>query len=150
MRNLVSLSVLLLFSSALRADTVVYIALAADKKIVRYAMNGEEGKLTRIDETVLDGEPGALTADPKHRFLFASLRAQGKLAAFRIDSKAGKLTQPNTVPAGADPAYLSTDRDGRYLLCAYYVAAKVTVHRVGKDGSLETQPLQSVNTTDKA
>ena len=122
-----SLTIVFLLAPAILADTVVYVALAAEKKIAVYRMNPEDGKLSRIDATVLDGEPGALAVDPNRRFLFASLRAKGKLAAFRIDAKTGKLTHVNTVPAGPDPAHLSTDKDGKYLLCAYYVAAKVTV-----------------------
>jgi 6-phosphogluconolactonase len=132
---------------ALRADTVIYVSLAGEKKIVVYRM---DGKLTRASEIALDGEPGALTTEPARRFLFASLRAEGKLAAFRIDAKTGKLTHINTVPAGADPAHISTDGAGRFLLCAYYVAAKVTVHRIGKDGALDEKPHQSVETADKA
>jgi 6-phosphogluconolactonase len=150
MKSLTYLFVLCLLSTAIRADTVVYVAVAAEKKIVHYGMTAGDGKLTRIDETVLDGEPGALTTDPKQRFLFSSLRAEGKLASFRIDPRSGKLTHLNTVPAGPDPAHLSTDREGRYLLCAYYVAAKVTVHRIAEDGTLEATPRQSINTADKA
>ncbi len=150
MKGTASLLLLLLFSPATLADTVVYVALAAEKKIVLHRMNAEDGTLTRIDETTMAGEPGALTTDPKNRFLFASLRAEGKLAAFRIDARTGKLTHVNTVPAGPDPAHLSTDKDGRYLFCAYYVAAKVTVHRIGEDGSLGARPHQSIDTAEKA
>src|ERR1022692_4322494 len=144
MKSLASLIMLHLLSPAMLADTVVYVALASEKKIVAHRMDAEDGKLTRVDETKMDGEPGALTTDPQNRFLFASLRAEGKLAAFRIDAKTGKLTHVNTVPGGPDPAYLSTDKEGRYLLCAYYVAAKVMVHRIGKDGSLGDMPHQSI------
>ena len=150
MKGTASLLLLLLFSRATLADTVVYVALAAEKKIVVHRMNADDGKLTRIDETTMAGEPGALTTDPKNRFLFASLRAEGKLAAFRIDARTGKLTHINTVLAGPDPAHLSTDKDGRYLFCAYYVAAKVTVHRIGEDGSLGAKPHQSIDTAEKA
>jgi 6-phosphogluconolactonase len=150
MKSLASFLVLLLFAPGLYADTVVYVSLAAAKKIAVYRMNPEDGALTRIGETALEGEPAALIVDPQRRFLFASLRAEGKLSAFRIDAKTGQLTHINTVEAGLDPAHLSTDREGRYLFAAYYVAAKVTVHRIGKDGSLSAMPHQSIPTVEKA
>jgi 6-phosphogluconolactonase len=149
-KRLTCFLLLLLFSPCTRAETVVYVALAAEKKIAVYALNPGDGKLVHADTLSLPAEPGALTTDPLRRFLFASLRAAGKLGAFRIDAKTGKLTHINTVPAGPDPAHLSTDRQGKYLLCAYYVAAKVTVHGIGSDGSLSEEPLQSVDTADKA
>jgi 6-phosphogluconolactonase len=150
MRTFFTVAVLFLFSPCTYADTVVYVSLAAEKKIAVYKLSPADGKLARSAETVLDGEPGALITDPLRRFLFASLRAQGKLAAFRIDARTGKLTPINTVPAGADPAHISTDREGRFLLCAYYVAAKVTVHTIGQDGSLGRTPRQSLDTAEKA
>jgi 6-phosphogluconolactonase len=140
----------LLAATAARADTVVYVSVAAEKRIAVYQMDGSTGKLTHRGDTKLDGEPGALTFDPGRQFLFAALRAEGKLASFRIDRATGMLTHLNTVPAGHDPAHLSTDAAGRYLLAAYYVAAKVTVHSIGKDGRLGEEPLQTLPTADKA
>jgi len=114
---LLSLTVLLAATAA-RADTVVYVSLAAEKRIAVYQMDGATGKLTHRGDTKLDGEPGALTVDPGRQFLFAALRAEGKLASFRIDRATGMLTHLNTVPAGPDPAHLSTDAAGRYLFAA--------------------------------
>jgi 6-phosphogluconolactonase len=136
---------------AARADTFVYVSVAAEKRIAVYRLDPATGRLThRGDCQVEAGGPGALAVDPQKRFLLAAVRSTGKLAAFRIDRANGRLTHLNTVPAGPDPAHLSTDRSGRYLLTAYYVAAKVTVHALGKDGRLSTKPLQSLATADKA
>jgi 6-phosphogluconolactonase len=133
-----------------RGDTVVYVSVAAEKRIAVYRMDGATGQLTHRGDVKLDGEPGALAVDPGRHFLFAALRAEGKLASLRIDARAGLLTHVNTVPAGPDPAHLSVDATGRYLLAAYYVDAKVTVHEIGKDGRLSEKPLQSVPTAEKA
>jgi 6-phosphogluconolactonase len=149
-RLLVSAVTVLLAATAARADTVVYVSVAAEKRIAVYQMDRATGKLTHRGDTRLDGEPGALAVDPGRWFLFAALRAEGKLASFRIDRATGMLTHLSTVPAGPDPAHLSTDAAGRYLLAAYYVDAKVTVHRIGKDGALGEKPLQSLPTADKA
>jgi 6-phosphogluconolactonase len=149
-RFLIALAVLILASAA-RADTFVYVSVAAEKRIAVYHLDPESGKLTHRDDCkVDDGEPGALTVDPGKRFLLAAIRSTGKLASFRVDPATGRLTHLNTVPAGPDPAHLSTDRTGRYLLTAYYVDAKVTVHAIGKDGALGDRPLQSIATAEKA
>lgn len=133
-----------------RGDTFVYVSVAAEKRIAIYQMDGATGKLTPRGDAKLDGEPGALTVDPRRQFLIAALRSTGKLASFRINRATGMLTHLNTVPAGSDPAQLSTDATGRHLFTAYYVAARVTVHVIGKDGALGEKPLQSLPTADKA
>jgi 6-phosphogluconolactonase len=149
-RLLVTALTVLLAATVARADSVVYVSVAAEKRIAVYQMDRATGKLTHRGDTKLDGEPGALTVHPGRRFLFAALRAEGKLASFRIDPATGMLTHLNTVPAGPDPAHISTDTAGRYLLAAYYVDAKVTVHSIGMGGTLGEKPLQSVPTADKA
>jgi 6-phosphogluconolactonase len=150
-RLLVTAVTALLAATALRAETFVYVCVAAEKRIAVYRLDGATGHLThRSDCKVADGEPGALTVDPDKRFLLAAIRSAGRLASFRIDPGTGALTHLGSVPAGPDPAHLSTDRAGRFLLTAYYVDAKVTVHAIGKDGTLGKEPLQSLPTADKA
>jgi 6-phosphogluconolactonase len=131
------------------AETYVYLAVAGDHKIAVYAQDSA-GRLAHQADTNIEGEPGALAVDPRHRFLFASIRSAGRLAAFRIDPQKGKLTHVNTVPAGPDPAQLCVDKAGRFLLCAYYVAGQVTVHAIGQDGALSREPRQTVKTAPKA
>src|SRR5262249_58715487 len=116
----------LLAAAAVRAETFVYVSVAAEQRIAVYRLDGATGRLThRSDCKVADGEPGALTVDPDKRFLLAAIRSAGKLASFRIDPATGALAHLGTVPAGPDPAHLSTDRTGRFLLTAYYVDAHV-------------------------
>src|SRR5262249_38874450 len=131
-------------------DTVVYVSVAAEKRIAVYLMDRATGKLTHRGDAKLDGKPGALAVDLGRRSLFAALRAEGKLDSFRIDPWTGALTHVSAVPAGPDPAHLSTDGAGRSLLPAYYVEAKVTVQAIGKEGALGEKPLQSTPTADKA
>jgi 6-phosphogluconolactonase len=141
----------LLTAAAVRAETVVYVSVAAEKRIAVYRLEPETGKLTLQSDCKIDaGEPGALTVDSARRFLFAAIRSTGKLAAFRLDPDTGGLTHINTVTVGPDPAHISTDRAGRYLFTAYYVDAKVTVHAIDKDGRLSEKPHQSLATADKA
>src|SRR5947209_1906289 len=100
MRPLSTLAVMLLAASASAAD-VLYVSVAADKRIAIYRIDPANGRLTRVGDGATTGEPGALTTDPKRRYLFAALRSTGELAAFRIEPTTGKLTHVNTVPAGA-------------------------------------------------
>jgi 6-phosphogluconolactonase len=150
MRRLTWIVPVFLLATAARADTFVYVSVAAEKRIAVYRLDPETGGLTHQSDCQLESEPGALTTDPGRRYLFASFRPAGKLASFRIDEATGALAHLGTVSAGPDPAHLATDRTGRFLLAAYYAAAKVTVHAVGKDGLLSEKPVQSVATADKA
>jgi 6-phosphogluconolactonase len=143
------LTALLLTGPAFAAD-VVYVSVAADRRIALYRIAADDGRLMHVADTATTGEPGALTTDPQRRYLFAALRSTGELAAFRIDSASGKLTHINTVPAGADPAHISVDRSGKFLLTAYYVAGQVTVHAIADDGSLSASPRQTIKTKEKA
>ena len=149
MRFLSVLPALLIADSAYAVD-VVYVSVAGEKRIAIYQIDSGEGRLTRVADASTAGEPGALTTDPKRRYLFAALRSTGELAAFRIDRATGKLTHINTVKAGADPAHISVDKEGRFLLTAYYVDGQVTVHTIADDGSLSKQPKQTVKTKEKA
>ena len=148
MRGLLLL-LFLSFSPALRAETIVYVSVADERRIAAYRM-ADDGALTHVADTKVPGQAAALTTDPARKFLFASLREEGKLASFRIDPKTGKLTAVSVIPAGADPAQLSTDRKGKFLLTAYYVAAQVTVHKIGPKGELSEEPVQKIATADKA
>jgi 6-phosphogluconolactonase len=132
------------------AETVVYVSIAAENRIAVYAMDSADGKLRHVGDTRLDAEPGPLTTDPAGKFLFASIRSAGELASFRRNPDTGELTPVSRVAAGADPAYVATDHSGRFLFSAYYRAGKVVVHRIGDDGSLADQPLQTIETDEKA
>ncbi|MFM2096520.1 MAG: 6-phosphogluconolactonase [Planctomycetota bacterium] len=138
-------------SRTLLAKTVIYVSVAAEKRIDVYDLEATTGKLTRVAQTDIEaGEPGALTTDPQRRLLLAAIRSTGKLASYTIDPQRGTLTPVSVVEAGPDPAQISTDRTGTYLLTAYYVAAKVSVHRIGADGTLQMPPVQEIPTAEKA
>ena len=149
MRYLYALSALLFALPAFALD-VVYVSVAGEKRISIYKIDSADGGLAHVGDASTAGEPGALTTDPKRRFLFAALRSTGELAAFRIEAATGKLTHINTVPAGDDPAHISVDKEGKFLLTAYYVAGQVTVHTIAEDGSLGKKPKQTVKVKEKA
>lgn len=134
----------------LPAASWVYVSVAAEKQIAIYQRNETTGELTHQENVSTSGEPGALTTDPKQRFLFASLRSTGELMSLQIDPETGSLKPVSQIPAGADPAFVATDRKGNYLLSAYYRAGKVEVHKIGPEGQLSKQPVVSLKTDEKA
>jgi 6-phosphogluconolactonase len=134
-----------------RADTFVYVSMAPEQKIQAYRLDRETGALRAATTAAVEAAPGSLTVDPRKQFLFASLRSNSTLASFRIDPETGKLTPVSTAPLGRDEnaAYVATDRSGRWLLSASYAAGKVVVHRL-KDGTIETPPVQTLETAKTA
>src|SRR5262249_47734804 len=152
MRCLLTLSLFLGAVMNLRADTVVYVSMAPEKKIQVYRLEEKEGKLTPVATVAVEGTPGALAVDPGKRFLFASLRDTSTLASFRIDPATGKLKHRSTRawPKGENAAFVGTDRTGRWLISTSYAAGKVVVHRLTKDGQIEAPPVQTVVTAKTA
>ena len=66
---------------------VVYISVMGKKVIAAYKMDATNGTLTHTSDVSSNGEAGALTTDPKRRFLFAAIRSAGKLSSFRIGTR---------------------------------------------------------------
>lgn len=136
-------------TSPTSALTVVYVSIAGRQQISVYYLDEVTGKLSHQRDVVTDGEPGALTVDPKLRNVYAAIRSRGKLASFRMDENSGALEPLNVVQAKSDPAHLSVDRTGRFLFSAYYVAAQAAIHRIEPDGRLSEEG-KWYNTDDKA
>lgn len=151
-RATISLLIAISIVSRSHAETAswLFASLQGDRKIAVYQRNTTSGQLSLRQESTCPAEPGVLCISPDKRTLFVSLKSTGQLASFRFDHETQKLNLRNTVDGGDDPAYLLLDHSGRYLLCAYYVADKVTVHEVQPNGQIANQPLQTMQTADKA
>jgi 6-phosphogluconolactonase len=134
------------------AATCVYVSMAPEQKIQIFRLEPAEGRLTPVEAIALEGAPGALAVDPKTKFLFASLRSNATLASFLIDPATGKLRSLDAarLPKGENAAYVGTDRTGRWLLSASYAAGKVVVHRINDDGTIQSPPVQTVETAKTA
>ena len=128
----------------------LFASLKQDRRIVVYERDVDSGGLTLRTETECSAEPGVMCISPDKQTLFVSLKSTGKLASFHVDVRTGALTRLGIAEGGEDPAYLLVDHSGRYLLSAYYVANKVTVHRIQQDGSIGTEPLQTMETAERA
>lgn len=120
----------------------LYVALQADDKIARFAMDGATGKLEPLGTLVVSGGPAPMAVDPTQRFLHVARRGECKLSSFAIDRKNGALTPIGTVSLPTDPCYISMDRKGRFLLSAYYEGRGVAVHPIGADGAVGDPPVE--------
>lgn len=135
-----------------KGDTFVYVSMTPENKIQVLRLDPKDGKLTPVETVAVEGTPGALSADPKQKYLFATLRSTCKLASFKIDPATGKLKAIGSVslPSGEDAAFTGTDRTGRWLLSASYGAGKVFVHKINDDGSIQGPAVQAVKTAKTA
>jgi len=140
----------LLLAGPAMADTYLYVSLAGENRIAVYRQDPRDGSLTPTGSVAVDGAPGALTADPERRLLFASLRSTRSLASFRVDPATGIPTLLSTVPNSSDAAFVGLDGSRRYLLSAYYAAGRVMVHAIRPDGVLEVTPRADVATDRNA
>lgn len=144
------LSVLILaaVASTATAKTVVYVSVSGEQSVIAHSLD-DSGNLSVINKTELSGGPGSLALHPTGNFLYASVRGTGHLAAMHVGDDGG-LVVINETPVDADPSYVAIDPDGKYVISAYYRAGKVMVHAIGKDGSLSSQPVQTIQTDEKA
>ena len=138
MRSFLSLALFLGSALSLQANAFVYVSLGAEQKIQVFRQDPKEGTLTAVETVAVEGAPGALTLDPKKKFLFASLRSNSTLASFAVDGTTGKLKPLSTValPKGENAAFLATDRTGRWLISASYAAGKIVGATLGNDVNL--------------
>ncbi len=146
---LFSFLALVSFAATAFAETVVYVSVSGEQRVIAHSLEENSGKLSVINEVELSGGPGSLAMHPSGQYLYASVRGTGHLAAMHV-GKDGGLVLINETPVDADPSYVMIDRAGKYVISAYYRAGKVMVHEIGKDGSLSSQPIQSIDTDEKA
>jgi 6-phosphogluconolactonase len=124
----------------------MYVAIAGEQKILRYALNPETGALKSVGEVEVDGAVGPLCTNPQQKYLYAGLRSTKKVSSFSIDAETGALELINTVDFDSDPCYLSTDRTGRYLFSSYYSAGVVGVNALDGTGAVTSPHRQWIKT----
>ena len=130
--------------------TYLYVAVAAQKKIVQFELDVQSGTLCRIRDVLLEGEPGPLAVAPDQRHLYAGLRSTCQVTSLALDPASGKLSPLATISLHSDPCYMSTDRTGRYLLSSYYKAGGIAVHPIDADGVVRSPPIEQRTTYPKA
>jgi len=94
----------------------------------------------------VDGQPGSLTVDPTHSYLYAAIRSTNSISSFRINSQNGDLIFINTLNIAMNPVYIKTDRTGKFLLAADNNKNKVYVLLIGKAGEILSSNFQEITT----
>lgn len=130
---------------------LLYAGVSPDPRLSCFRIDRQTGGLDLAGDTALPGNPGAITASPDRRFLYADVTVGEvhQAHSFRIDADSGALLHIGTSEFGPYPCHIATDRRGRFLLAAYYGDGMVTVHAIGPDGAVGGR-LQLVKTALRA
>jgi 6-phosphogluconolactonase len=131
----------------------MYVATYTDGKskgkgIYSYRFDPRTGKLTAIGLAAEIVNPGWLTTDPQHRFLYAvterpnqrgpdAYRKDGSVSSYAIDAKTGALTLLNKVNSrGGGPCFMMVDKNSKTLFVANYGTGSVASFALKPDGSI--------------
>jgi len=131
----------------------MYVATYTDgtsksKGIYRYRFDAKTGKLTANGLAAEIVNPGWLTTDPQHRFLYAvterpnhngsdAYKKEGSISSYAIDAKTGALTFLNKVSSqGGGPCFVRVDKGSKTLFAANYGTGSVVSFAIKPDGSI--------------
>jgi len=128
----------------------VYVSNSGSEFFSHFIMDEDSGALEAQENVALDGTPGSVATNADGTRLFLSLRSQQKLGSYAIDRTSGKLTAISAVSVQEGPPYVKTDNTDRFLMASYYGAGCVSVHQIGDDGILSEEPLQWIETGQRA
>lgn len=125
---------------AIAFPLTVYVSLNGEDRIVRLALDPEDGVLYPTGSYTLAGGPAPMAFDPCQRFLYVSRRRDERVSTLAVGLD-GTLTPVGDFSTPSEACYLSTDRTGRFLLSAYYADGSVAVHGIRKDGVAVGPPI---------
>lgn len=115
---------------------LLYLAMPDVNTIDTFAINLENGKLTKLGSVVIPGEVVPLRIHTNKKFLYAGLRTNNSVASFAISQQTGLLTFVKEVSIGLNPVFILLDFLGKNLLMASTNNNAVTVLPLGADGGL--------------
>ena len=115
---------------------VLYVGLQDDDKIAVFALDGNNGKLTKQTDVAAAGGPSVAAISPHRNTLYVGYRGRPSIASYRIDPASGGLSLLGTAAQADAPTFLAPDRTGRYMLCAYYQGGYVAVYPIAADGTV--------------
>jgi 6-phosphogluconolactonase len=115
---------------------MLYVGLQDDDKIAVFALDADNGRLTKRAEVEAAGSPSVTAISPDRNTLYIGYRGQPSIASYRIDPATGGLSLLGTAAQADAPTFLAPDRTGRYMLCAYYQGGYVAVCPIAADGTI--------------
>jgi len=115
---------------------MLYVGLQDDDKIAVFAVDGDNGKLTRRADVAAAGGPSVTAISADRNTLYVGCRTQPTIASYRIDRATGGLSLLGTAAQADAPTFLAPDRTGRFMLCAYYQGGYAAVHPIAADSTI--------------
>jgi 6-phosphogluconolactonase len=132
--------------------TMVYVACAEPREIVRYAMDRDSGALRQIDATYVPGldQPSStsmpLAVSPDQRVMHAALRGVPYPGVSFAIAPDGKLSVLGGANLPHQICYLTVDRTGRHIFGASYQGALLASFKLDARGAISGAPTQVVPT----
>lgn len=139
---------LALFSLCPASEQWALLSLGKDQEIKAYRLH-EDGSLGQPKTIKTKGLPSCMAVSQNHRRLYVAMKKSKSITTYKIE-KGASLTPLGETMVGEDASYLTIHPSGRYLLSSYYQAGKAAVHQINADGSLSEQPLQMIETDERA
>src|SRR5437868_13747894 len=115
---------------------MLYVGLQDDDKIGVFALDGDNGQLTKRADLAAAGGPSVMAISPDRNTLYVGYRMRPSIASYRIDPATGGLSLLGTAAQADAPTFLAPDRTGRYMVCAYYQGGDVAVYPSGAHGTI--------------
>jgi 6-phosphogluconolactonase len=125
---------------------MLYVGLQDDDKIAVFALDADNGELTRRADVAATGGPSVMAIGPDRNTLYVGFRTQPSIASYRIDPATGGLSLSRTAAQADAPTFLAPDRIGGYMLCAYYQGGYVAVFPIAADGTIGTTAIDKQTT----
>lgn len=141
-------ALVVLCSSRLRAETVVYVSESKDKKIAIFSLDEETGRLERIGEIEVEGAPGSLVVNRDRSRLYASFRTASKIGTLAV-TESGELKLLGSAPGAGNASYLYLDRNEKWVLSACYSEGLAASSKV-EEGIVKGPPVSVLEVGKKA
>jgi 6-phosphogluconolactonase len=115
---------------------MLYVGLQDDNRIAVFALDRDNGGLTKRADVAASGGPSVMAISPDGNTLYVGNRVRPSIASYRIDLATGGLSLLGTTAQADAPTFLAPDRTCRHMLCAYYQGGYVAPYPLAADGSI--------------
>jgi 6-phosphogluconolactonase len=125
---------------------MLYVGLQDDNRIAVFALDQDNGGLTKRADVIAAGGPSVMAISPDRNTLYVGHRARPSITSYRIDPATGGLSLLGTTAQADAPTFLAPDPTGRHMLCAYYQGGYVAVYPITADGTIGAAALDKQET----
>ena len=118
---------------------MLFVSLAGESKVSCWEIDSEQGRLTFMSSSKIEGRPSPMVADVDNLRLHIGRRDVPQISTYKYDVISGALTHHSDGPVlHSDPCYISLDKSKNYIFGAYYSAGGVSVNHV-TDGVIDKE-----------